>query len=179
MTDFKIRPVLGDDIPFIYSTFLRSYRNDSAIGLSVKKSVFYSEYQTILDHTITQETTITLIACSPEDHSVIFGYIIADPTNNYLHYCYTKDAFRKLGIAKALYSQIFSAGAVSPTITHKTHSVKELSQRFNYNPFVLYRKINQKIRFDLWMLYPGLAKKSDEISEARTQNYIKKGNNNV
>ena len=139
MTDLTIRPVNGEDLAFIYATWLRSYRNDSLIGLSTKKSIFYENYQRILDHILMKDSTKVFIACKPDDPSVIFGYIIAEPSKAILHYSFTKDAFRRYGVARALFNTAFphkSKSAVS--ITHKTKSTIHMTSEFVYNPFLLF-----------------------------------------
>lgn len=146
MTNYVIRAVQGDDIPFIYSTWLKSYRNDSGIGLSVRKSVFFENYRLILDKILQENTTKVLVACKPDEPNVIFGYLVADPSENVLHYVFVKEAFWRLGIAKSLFKQLFpSSGSVF--ITHLTRTASSLEilsgyeeiGKFTYNPFLLYR----------------------------------------
>ena len=131
---------MGLDIPFIYATWLNSYRNDSLIGLSVRKSVFFENYRSVLDHLLAKDSTKVYVACAPNDPSVIFGYIVAEPEANVLHYAFTKEAFRGFGIAKVLFKHAFkteSISAVSITASHITRSTKHLCK--NYNPFLLFR----------------------------------------
>lgn len=140
MTNHVIRDAHPADIAFIYSTWLRSYRNDSLIGLSVKKSIFFETYRLVLDQILAKNTTKVLVACLPEDDSVILGYLVADPTEKVLHYIFVKDAFRRFHIAQTLYDKVFSEmgeGVVS--ITHSTHHVKNFIEKFTYNPFLLYQ----------------------------------------
>src|ERR1017187_7149175 len=142
--DFHIRPVQGDDIPFIYSTWLRSFRNDSFVGLSVKKNVFFDNYQLILDRILSKSNTKTLVACKIDEPNVIYGYLVAEPNESVLHYAFVKESFWGLGIAKALFHAAFGAeGAVSTSavsITHRTKSAQRLTDRFYYNPFTLYSR---------------------------------------
>ena len=132
---WTFRPAVGKDIPFIYATMLNSLRVDSVIGSSTRKSVFYNEYNPILDN-ILLNARVT-VACLPDDSNVILGYAIHD--GNLLHYVYIKEAFRLQGIAKDLYQHIGQPNI----ITHETKTAMPIianSVNFIYNPFILYKK---------------------------------------
>lgn len=136
MTEVKIRPAKGSDIAFIYSTWLNSYRNDSSIGLSVRKSVFFDNYQLILDQLM--DSSETIIACQPDEENVVYGFMTFDPKT--IHYAFVKEAFRRLGIAKSLFQYAFTENLDRISITHKTKYAQFLCTKFNYNPFQLYLK---------------------------------------
>ncbi len=138
--EFKIRSAVGDDIPFIYSTLLRSYRYDSDLGKSTSKSVFFENYQLVLDKILANPDTQILVACNPAEQNVILGYLIHEPTT--LHYVFVKEAFRQLGVATALYTFAFDE-LDSVSVTHVTRSVEPLMRsksRLVFNPFKLYQK---------------------------------------
>jgi hypothetical protein len=140
MTNFVTRSVSAEDIPFLYSTWLKSYRNDSETGLSVRKSIFFESYRLVLDHILQKNTTKVLVACKPDEPNVIYGYMVAEPNDNVLHYVFVKEAFQRFGIANQLFQQIFpntSSGSV--TITHRTDHARDYCKKFIYNPFELYR----------------------------------------
>lgn len=140
MTDYAIRPVQGDDIPFIYSSWLRSYRNDSLVGSSVKKSIFFDNYQRVLDQILSKNTTKTFVVCKPDQPSVIFGYAVTEPSTATLHYVFVKEAFRGFGLTKALLAEAFPTQSVSAvSITHKTKTAARFCAKFTYNPFSLYQ----------------------------------------
>jgi len=139
MTDFVIRPAMGDDVSFIYATWLDSYRNDSNIGLSVKKSVFFDNYRLVLDHILSKNTTKVLVAVKNDDPSVIFGYMVGEPDQSILHYVFVKGAFHGFGIATALFNEMFD-GSGAVVITHRTKTAQDLCEEFTYNPFLLYEQ---------------------------------------
>ena len=141
MTNFVTRLVQPEDIPFLYSTWLNSYRNDSETGLSVRKSIFFESYRLILDYILQKNTTKVLVACKPDEPNVIYGYMVAEPSDNVLHYVFVKEAFQRFGIANSLQQQLFpntSSGTV--TITHRTEYAYNYCKKFMYNPFRLYQK---------------------------------------
>jgi hypothetical protein len=135
---FDIRPARPLDIPFIYETWLKSYKHDSAFGKSVRSSVFFPAYGEVIDNILLSSTTI--IACHPEEPDIILGYLVYSPT--ILHYVFVKEAFRGLGIARTLYE----TAQVPTTLSHRTGSVQDILARHSelvYNPFVLFNKENK------------------------------------
>lgn len=141
--DFTIRTALPNDIPFIYDTLLRSYKISSNIGKACRNGIFFTNYRIVLDNILHESDT--LIACLKNEPNVIFGYIISDKST--LHYCFVKEAFRQLGIAKALYLEAIKQA--DPNLgflytTHKTtYSDQIKSLKVPFNPFLLYAAINQ------------------------------------
>jgi hypothetical protein len=132
---FKYREADAKDIPFIYSTWLDSYRYDSDIGKSCRNIIFFNNYRFIIDELL--ENSKTLVACIPDDPEVIFGFMTVE--GKYLHYAYTKHSFQRLGIANDLYKL-----HDSPTYyTHKTNN--RVFQDFVnkremiFDPFKLYK----------------------------------------
>lgn len=148
---WAIRPALPEDISFIYSTWLNSFRVDSALGNSVSKTVYFGSYHSIVDRLLDESRV--LVACLSDDPKVILGYLVSQSAN-VLHYCFVKEAFRRHGIASALFDEAFhGAGAVSVSVsvqhTHETNAgVRAIkfdrrkdSRELSYNPFLLFQKI--------------------------------------
>lgn len=141
MDEIKTRGPRPTDIPFIYSTWLDSYRHDSDIGRNLRSSIFYENYQLIIDSLL--DKSDILLAVSKDDEDVIFGYMVASKTNNTIHYVFVKHAFRGLGIAKMLFKEQFN-NTICITITHKTKYISPLLENksyFIYNPFTLYKGV--------------------------------------
>lgn len=135
--DWTIRQANGDDISFIYATWLNSFREDSDRGYECRKSIFFAEYNLVADRILEDLNTEILVACSPENQNVIFGYLVYEP--GIIHYAYVKELFRKLGIARSL----FIAAETPKVITHKTRTIKPILRKHDeiiYNPFILYKK---------------------------------------
>jgi len=140
-----------DDIPFIYSSWLRSFKHSSALGKSMRSSVFFENYREIIDHILASQHSHVAIACLPDDPNVILGYLVYEivSTREYIfHYCFVKESFRRLGIASAL---IKSLGHIQNIIhTHKTNCLDGIIDVFTiitashitYNPLLLYNRNN-------------------------------------
>ena len=127
-----IRQPTPIDVNFIYATWLRSYRYGSAFGRSIQNSVFFPSYNRRIDRILLNSTT--LIACLDEDPKVIVGYLIHD--DEAIHYAFTKEVFRELGIFKKLLAAMPKPLSVC---THETFIAEPIIQKYNivYNPFIL------------------------------------------
>lgn len=140
---WDIRDATETDLPFIYSTWLKSYRYDSLIGKGCRNTIFYSHYTKIIDHILTGSEVKVIMAAHLEDPKVTFGYLVYEP--HIVHYVFVKEEFRKHGIAKCLYSSI--GGLQSHYIfTHKTFSVMPITKAHNeliFNPFLLFKHFNE------------------------------------
>ena len=144
MAEFTIRPAQGSDLAFIFDTFLKSYKMSSPVGKACRNGIFFDNYRLILDDIL--EHSKIYVACHQDEPTVIFGYMIADGAT--LHYCFIKEVFRNLGVAKALYNEALKEA--DPMFgflytTHKTfHSDKIESFKVPYNPFRLYDAIRKR-----------------------------------
>lgn len=123
---FNIRMATGDDLPFIYATWLESYRYDSNFGKSHRNNIFFEDYRKVVD-LLLQESDV-FVACDQDDPHVIYGYLAREGCQT-LHYAFTKGPFRRWGIASALYEHAF--GTTRPVFyTHKTYSVIPILDKF-------------------------------------------------
>ena len=131
--DFKVRPAVGSDINFIYSTWLGSYRYDSDLGKSCRSTVFFAHYPAVIDYIL--ERSKVLVVCYAQEPDVIFGYIVHGPM--VAHYIYVKQAFRGLGLARMLY-----VAAGEPKVyTHKTRLLDIYNKDLVYNPLKLFKGV--------------------------------------
>lgn len=138
-TDWKwnIRPANGDDLNFIYSTWLNSLWADCESARGPQGPTFFSQYPRIIDHLLGSPSTQTVIACHFEDPNVIFGYLVASPP--VAHYTFVKSNFRRYGIAKALIDHLKSGSEY----THRTGLLQVILRNkptHSFNPYLLYTK---------------------------------------
>lgn len=133
--EWQIRDGNKDDIPFIYRTWLKSYRYDSELG-ECRNSVFYPEYTRVLDYILTDPKVKIDVACKRDDNTILFGYAISEP--EILHYVFVKQAFGRLGIARSLIENI---GKLKYA-THRTFSTQKALKKLDidYNPFLLFKQ---------------------------------------
>lgn len=139
MTDapkWIFRNALPDDISFIYSTWLKSYRTGSGLGLASGKHAYFLLYNSIIDQILKRDGVIPTIAADPGEPQVIYGYLVAEP--GVVHYIYVKEAFRKFGIASDLYKRC----GKPKIITHRTREITPLLEKYalTCNPAFLFQQ---------------------------------------
>ncbi len=134
--DWIIREAVGDDLPFIYSSWAKSYCYNSPIGKSCANSTCFWGMNRIIDHILKQPDTRVIVAVNPLIPNVLYGYVVFQP--GILHYAFTKEAFERWGIASSL---IHHAGMPS-IYTFKTFMVKSIMIKhpeMEFNPFLLFK----------------------------------------
>lgn len=139
MNAYNIRSATGRDLSFIYDTWLNVFRYDSPLGKSCRNSVFFAEYKLVIDRILSESET--LIAHAPEDENLIFAYLTHN--KNILHFAFCKEAFRRLGITKALFVKAFGDELAKIDYSHRTGFVAEFlreKEHLTHNPFHLFIK---------------------------------------
>lgn len=141
-TPWRIRPASALDIPFIYSSWLKSFKHDSALGKSMRSSIYFEQYREVIDQIL--EDSQTFVAHLPDEPNVIIGYIVFEsyasiPTAT-IHYAFVKESFRRIGVFTSLLKLIDYSKPWQ--YTHKTNTlIKVLGSDTDwiYNPLYLYK----------------------------------------
>ena len=141
MNPWLIREAEARDLNFIYASWLNSYRHGSPLGKSVRNTIFFQSYPSIIDHLLEKPEVKTLIAYFSDSPEVILSYMVYEP--HILHYIYTKEAYMRNGVAKSLLEKAFEPIQNQYyDYTHRTdlgaRFIDELDQ-FRFNPFHLYQ----------------------------------------
>lgn len=103
-----IREAKDSDMDFIYSSWLKSFRESHYAGV-IPMNAYYKVYSPILKGLIFDRPGARiLVATNPEEDDPrheLLGWIAREPGKlmNVLHYVYVKEAFRRHGVAKALF----------------------------------------------------------------------------
>lgn len=135
--DIEIREATINDLPFIYSTWLRSYRYASQFAKKLSNAVFYEMHHKVIDGFIARGGKVS-IAHPKDEPGVILGYICVEPNQPLVQYVYVKKAFRKLGIAKSLLAaQKLPAEAIFTHWTSDTDWIIKKIQTLIYNPYLI------------------------------------------
>lgn len=116
--DHVIRPAVADDVPWIYSSWIKSYREAGEAIQKDPKVVstrqirygripyrsFRTGYRAIMERVTGREGVVTIVACNPECREQVRGWICGSvtPDGAVLHYAHVKSEWRQQGIAKAL-----------------------------------------------------------------------------
>jgi hypothetical protein len=134
MTNLLIRPGKIEDLPFIYSTWLRAYKYSSDFARSISSEVYYKFHHLLIERIITRSAQV-LVACESENLDVVFGYLIAE--GPVIHFAYVKKPFRDLGIGTSLLKMY---GKMPQYVSHLTKDGKkflEAHPTVRYNPYVV------------------------------------------
>lgn len=133
-----IRDHQPDDMPFIYSTWLKGlYYGDSWFSL-IPKAVFMAYYHHVLETLLSRQGTVVKVACLKSDPTTVLGYSVfhfTPPDSKCLDWVFVKRSWRTIGIAKRLVPL-----AQINTVTHLTKTgVSMLYDRptLRFNPFVI------------------------------------------
>lgn len=133
----EVREAKLDDLPFIFSTWLRSYRHSSQFAKKISNDVFFQWHHKVIERFIERNGRV-LIAHAAGEPEVILGYICREPSEEIVQYVYVKRAFRKMGIAKELYKVANIAN--NSTFTHWTLDTTWITKKLTelkYNPYLL------------------------------------------
>jgi GNAT superfamily N-acetyltransferase len=143
-TVIEVRPYRkAEDLNFVYSSWLRSYKHSSYWAKRIRHNVFFAGHQAMLNYLFAKPTFQCAVACSPEDPTQIFGYLAYEKATEgaqpIVHFVFVKDDFRKMGVARKL----FEAAGITPpslTFTHWTYTVDALVERWPdmvYSPYAI------------------------------------------
>ena len=125
-----LRAATKDDTAFVFSSWLKSYRNGPAVRLMNNEDYFRCQAEII---TQVLAKSVTLLACDPEDTSVIWGFVVFDEDD--CHYIYVKHLLRGHGIA----SLLWDAAGHPHNATHMTIAAEKYLQTHPntvaFNPF--------------------------------------------
>lgn len=131
---FKVRAVQTADVPFLYNSWLKSYR-DSPSVTSIPNTLYYAGQHAVIEKLFETPDVETVIACNPEDEGQIYGYVVAAP--GVLHWLYVKHTFRGHGVGKMLLAEM----GLSKEFFY-THRVKNSDRLVGdrhavFNPYLL------------------------------------------
>ena len=140
------------DSSFVYKSWLDSWWVQNKDQF---QPLFYKTHREIISRLM--EDAITVIACSDEDPNLIFAWMCGLRTSNnrlVIHYCYTKEAFRKFGLAKTLL-RYFEHDKGEPILcSHRSFIFRDLKQPYNlfYVPALQQPDGVSKIESEQWKL---------------------------
>lgn len=131
-----VREKTNKDEPFIYSSWLHSYRPSKANN-GMNKSVYFPYQTGIIEKILARPNVKVNIACSCDDDTHLLGYLVSemsDPNDRFIvHYLYVKQAYRRMGLATSLLSQATADWLYPISCSHwpasedLTNAIKELN----------------------------------------------------
>lgn len=135
----QIRNATEADVPFIFNSWLKSYRGSSS-AKAVSNPVYF-EFQHKAIEKLLQRSQVFML-CSAEDSTQVYGYIVTEEVEQVpiMHYCYVKYAFRGMGLCSALMKHAKLDKNKGGFYTHDTHAAAKLlgKTKFVYNPYLAF-----------------------------------------
>lgn len=146
--DFQIRdydPVTDSD--FLYSTWIKSYR-DSGAARAVPTPIYNRSQRMRIDNILRYRDSFVQVINPRDTPELILGYLVG--TNpNMLHYIYVKRDYRKAGLTRKLlwFLQEWCEGGNPVLYSHKPPTIdieRKLQedprlQKFIYDPYIMER----------------------------------------
>lgn len=124
------RGPVSEDIPFIFSTWLRGLRHGNDYFELIDQDEYFKHYHDIVERILANPTTQVKIACLKDDPAVILGYSVRSSTH--FHWVFVKKAWRGIGIGRDLME------SPATTVTHVTKAGSSLLKKHpgvKFNPF--------------------------------------------
>lgn len=137
----KYRSQSDNDTGFLYSTWLKSYRQ-MPYAQNMSNDTFFHHHKQIIKDILDKPNTIVTFIVEDTDPDHIYGYSVVERLGDaaIIHYIYVKHAYRKLGLAESLLkTQIPLLGSKLTFVTHESRHHKQFKDKFNieYNPYLI------------------------------------------
>lgn len=119
------------DLPLVFSSWLKSYRKHAATqGLS--NDVYFSGQRELIARLL-QRATVRLLV-SVEDPSHIYGWACTELSGGLpvLHYVYVKQTYRRLGFARLLLGDLLTTPVA---YSHLGEFTGKLASGSHFNPY--------------------------------------------
>ena len=134
----RLRPATPEDVNFIFSSWLKSYRNSLAAS-KIENPINFAEEHKLIEKLL--KTSKVVVACNNSDSNQLYGYIVTSEVAGIycVHMLYVKHTFRRLGIGRILLNSTPREPEAAGIYTHYTRVGEELAPKFNltYHPYVL------------------------------------------
>jgi len=134
----RLRRATEEDIPFIFNSWLKSYRH-SRFAREITSTIYFTEHHKVLERLL--KTNDVIIACNEKDASQVYGYICAGKVDGIfaIHYIYVKHSFRNLGVGKVLLNAFQHDPATASVHSHSTRISERLAAKYNsvYHPYLI------------------------------------------
>lgn len=143
---YFIRPAQDDDVPFITSNWLKTYRRGGAAVKRVHNGIFFDEQHNLICDLI--ERSRVFLAVATHDENQLLGFCCCGTSRDgdlVVHYVYVKESLRRFGVARQLLECAKLAQGLDRQCgviaTHYTRAWEETpwGDSANYNPYLAWR----------------------------------------
>lgn len=114
----QYRQYQPDDESFIFSSWLKSYRNTEDCA-RMTNDTYFSLYKAVVAKAL--QNSHTIMACNPSDPTQVYGYLCYKYEDDIpvIQYVYVKFTYRKLGIVRDLVQSVIPTVKSNPlVVTH-------------------------------------------------------------
>lgn len=136
---WDLRGPIKEDIPFIYKLWGEALFHDHTLSHGVDRRLSKAAWVKVVDRILESPDTTIVVASPPEDIIVIYGIAIFQP--KVLHYIFTRQNLRKMGMGKSLAPHLFDGGDGGVSVTLKNQYIDAIAAKrshITYNPFLLF-----------------------------------------
>lgn len=134
-----LRPANQEDVNFVFSSWLRSYKKNSTYAKQITNTIYFNEHHKIIEKLLRNFQTI--IACDKEDSTNIYGFINAGFVDGIfcINYVYVKHTYRRFGVGEALLHAFDHDFDNASVFTHHTRMAEKLAAKYRtlYHPYLL------------------------------------------
>jgi predicted GNAT family acetyltransferase len=132
------RQAKPEDLPFIYSTWLKNARKQGDSAL-MTNSVYYQN-ETNRIRGLVARSHVSII-CNPDDADHIYAWACYSLVRDLfiIHYCYVKKSYRGLGIMSEFFKKVYPRfGKDQTAITSVNEAVAPLRESYKllFNPYL-------------------------------------------
>lgn len=134
LEQIAIRQGTTSDVPFIFSSWLKSYRSNSPFAGSVSERIYYDREHAIIERILARGRT--LVAHPEGDPGTIIGYLVAEQHTvpSIVHWLYVKGAWRRAGVG----AKLVEAAGLDMDDCHYTHQTKSTAHLVKRWPGLVY-----------------------------------------
>lgn len=135
----NLRSVREEDVPFIFSSWLRSY-HQTRNAKTIDNRSYYAGQHRIIEAILDRPGTEIMVATDKEDETQILGYVVFEHRLEFvmIHWLYVKLPFRNFGIGKQLLAQVPRLKGRKTVVTHlpKLEKKVHMDSSLEYNPYL-------------------------------------------
>ena len=133
----RVRKAEGSDIGFIFSSWLKSYR-DAFFPENISTTIYYSEHHKVIERLL--KGCETYVACNDNDVAELYGFICGEHIDGIfvLHYVYVKQLYRSLGVGTMLLNMFKHDPSLASIYTHHNKLAIKLAAKYNlvHSPYL-------------------------------------------
>lgn len=149
-----IRPATGDDVPWIYSSWLKSFREHGSGITRIPRETYYKHQRQRVEKITSTPGVATIVACAAENNEHILGWLCGavglTPYDAVFYYGHVKSTHRRRGIMRAMVAAFGVSKTSQCAYTHHTkvawdeidkkksvHLSAILPLNWHYNPYLI------------------------------------------